>query len=167
MGKRRTSLTDVARAAGVGLATASRALTGSAEVGAATRARILETAAELGYRPSSAAQALRTGRTRLIELAVFDKLRDPVVESLFEACEARGYHLLLTRQAAPCATPSARPVVDAHILLDPEASEELGQAEEPTAVLRTAGLSPVELASAARACVDDVVDRVEGGARLT
>jgi hypothetical protein len=162
MGKRRTSLTDVARAAGVGLATASRALTGSAEVGAATRARILETATELGYRPSSAAQALRTGRTHLIELAVFGPLREPIVASLFEACEARGYHLLLTRPSPPGSGLVWRPVVDARILLDPGTESEAQHIDEPMAVFRAADLEQAELAGAAQSIVDNLLDRVEG-----
>lgn len=159
MGKRRTSLTDVARAAGVGLATASRALTGSAEVGAATRARILETAAELGYRPSSAAQALRTGRTRLIELAVFGELPGALVADLFEACEARGYHLLLTR---PGRGAGPVPAVDARILLDPDAGSATDDLEEPTTILNTPSLGPADLAGTARKVVNDLVDSVEG-----
>lgn len=162
MGKRRTSLTDVARAAGVGIATASRALTGSAEVGAATRARILETAAELGYRPSSAAQALRTGRTRLIELEVFGELPGALVAFLFEACEERGYHLLLTRPSRPGQGAAPVPAVDARILLDPDAGIGEEELEEPTRVLRIPSLGPADLASTARAVVDDLVDRVEG-----
>ena len=66
-------------AAGVALSTASRAMTGSSEVGAATRARILETASEMGYRPSLAGQALRSGRTYLIELEVPDHVPDGVL----------------------------------------------------------------------------------------
>ncbi|MDR6620303.1 LacI family DNA-binding transcriptional regulator [Sinomonas atrocyanea] len=162
MVKRRTSLTDVARAAGVGLATASRALTGSAEVGAATRARILETAAELGYRPSSTAQALRTGRTRLIELVVTGRLSQPVVTGLFEACEDRGFHLLLTRQSAPGEGMVARPVVDGRILLDPAPGQEEHPSEEPCAVLRTGGLDEAGLAATARSMADTLIDRVEG-----
>jgi len=43
---------DVARAAGVGIATVSRALRGSAPVADATRAKVLRVVAELGFRPS-------------------------------------------------------------------------------------------------------------------
>lgn len=162
MVKRRTSLTDVARAAGVGLATASRALTGSAEVGAATRARILETAAELGYRPSSTAQALRTGRTRLIELVVSGQLSQPVVTGLFEACEERGYHLLLAKPSRPGKGPVSRPVVDGRILLDPSADDEPSPSEEPFTVFRTADLDQAVLAATARSIADALIDRVEG-----
>lgn len=45
----RVTLGDVARAAGVSLATASKVMNGRAAVGAATRARVAEVAQELGY----------------------------------------------------------------------------------------------------------------------
>ena len=59
-------LSDVARAAGVSKATASRALSGADGVSAATRAKVQHTADELGYRASGAARRLATGRTRTI-----------------------------------------------------------------------------------------------------
>lgn len=162
MQKRRTSLTDVARAAGVGLATASRALTGNAEVGAATRARILQTAAEMGYQPSTTAQALRTGRTRLIELAVTSSWRESVLRVLFEACEERGYHLLLTRlpEAGDAFRPG--PAVDARILLDPpDRDSETGESDVPVVTLRTAGLGDVELVKASQALVHELLSRID------
>lgn len=60
------SLTDVARAAGVSKATASRALSAAAHVAPSTRDRVLAAAAELGYVASSSAASLVTGRSRTI-----------------------------------------------------------------------------------------------------
>ncbi len=51
-GHRRATLQDVAEAAGVGVATVSYALRGSAKIPAATTARVREAAARLGYRPN-------------------------------------------------------------------------------------------------------------------
>ena len=65
-------LSDVARAAGVSLATASRALTGRGSVADATRDRVRETAARLEFRPSAAGQSLRTRSTRMIGFIVPD-----------------------------------------------------------------------------------------------
>jgi len=159
--KRRTSLTDVARAAGVGLATASRALTGNDEVGAATRARILQTAAEMGYQPSSTAQALRTGRTRLIELAVTSSWHESVLQALFEACEDSGYHLLLTRIPDAGSALRPGPAVDARILLDPpDLDSAPGESDVPVMTFRTAGLSDVELVEASRSLVHDLLSRI-------
>lgn len=64
------TIQDVARAAGVGLGTASRALTGHPRVTDATRARVLAAAARLGYRPSPIARALSRGRTQTLEVVV-------------------------------------------------------------------------------------------------
>jgi LacI family transcriptional regulator len=61
---------DVARLAGVSVATVSLALNGQAGVAAATRRRILVIAAELGYRANSQAQALRRGRTTTYGLVI-------------------------------------------------------------------------------------------------
>ncbi|WP_306231606.1 LacI family DNA-binding transcriptional regulator [Agrococcus beijingensis] len=59
-------LDDVARAAGVSKATASRALSGASGVSPATRERVERTAADLGFRASNAARRLATGVTRTI-----------------------------------------------------------------------------------------------------
>jgi LacI family transcriptional regulator len=67
------SLADVARLAGVSIATASRVLNGSSHpVSAATRERVLQAAQELGYSPSALARALVTRRSRLIGVVVGD-----------------------------------------------------------------------------------------------
>ena len=49
---------DVAARAGVGIATVSRALRGSAPVAEATRAKVLAAVEELGFRPSHAGTCL-------------------------------------------------------------------------------------------------------------
>lgn len=59
---------DVAREAGVGVGTASRALSGSAHVTDATRAHVQAVAERLGFRPSSIARAFSRGRTHTLEI---------------------------------------------------------------------------------------------------
>ncbi len=59
-------LSDVARAAGVSKATASRALSGADGVSAATRSKVQGMAEQLGFRASGAARRLATGMTRTI-----------------------------------------------------------------------------------------------------
>lgn len=94
---KRVSLSDVARAAGVAKATASRALSGREDVGAATRARILDIAADMGYQPHRGAQALRTGRFGVIAVSV--PLGDDRAGGLLQAAAVRaadnGYQLLV------------------------------------------------------------------------
>ena len=66
------TIREVAHAAGVGVATASRALSGSPLVLAATRTRVEQAAAGLGYRPSRTARVLRGARARVIGVMVPD-----------------------------------------------------------------------------------------------
>jgi len=56
------SQTDVARAAGVGQKTVSRAFGAPGYITAAMRARVIAAAERLGYRPNTGARAMRTGR---------------------------------------------------------------------------------------------------------
>lgn len=91
-------LRDVARAAGVGLATASRALGEGGRVSPETRRRVRRAARELGYRPVRSARVLRGARARLIGVLVPD-LAQPVyglwLRGAGEAAQARGYVLLV------------------------------------------------------------------------
>lgn len=70
------TLLDVARAAGVSKASASRALDpGSRYVSAELRSRVLEAAARLGYQPNASARATTTGATAIVAVIVSD-IRD-------------------------------------------------------------------------------------------
>ncbi|MBL7255652.1 LacI family DNA-binding transcriptional regulator [Paractinoplanes lichenicola] len=62
MTDQRPTLADVARAAGVSRAAASRAINGAYGTSEAVRQRVRAVAAELGYEPHAVAQALATGR---------------------------------------------------------------------------------------------------------
>jgi LacI family transcriptional regulator len=62
------TLTDVARLAGVSVATASKALNGRNEVAPATRDRVLAAAEKLSFQPNALARGLISGRTRTIGL---------------------------------------------------------------------------------------------------
>src|SRR5579875_3142127 len=64
------SVEDVARRAGVSIATVSRALRGLPDVAAATRDRVLDAAAELDYVASPFAARLASGRTSTVGLVV-------------------------------------------------------------------------------------------------
>lgn len=93
-----SGIEDVARAAGVSKATASRALTGHGYVAAATRERVARVAQELGYVPSSSAASLATGRTRNIGVVMpylnrwfFAEVLEGIQEVLLES----GYDLTL------------------------------------------------------------------------
>ena len=69
-GQRKTTIREVADAAGVSTATVSLVYNGKGSVAASTRERVLATGSRLGYRPGNASRAFRTGRSRVIGIAV-------------------------------------------------------------------------------------------------
>lgn len=91
-------LSDVARAAGVSLSTASRALAESKLVREATRERVRQLAKMLGYMPHGAARALATRRSRTVG-AVFPPVDNPIfaaaTQALAHELAGAGYTLLL------------------------------------------------------------------------
>jgi LacI family transcriptional regulator len=95
----RPTVKDVAKAAGVALSTASRALTDHPDVSQEMRERVAAAARLLDYEPDFLAQSLRTGKTQTIGLLVAD-LTNPIFADVVRgACDwarARGYAALLT-----------------------------------------------------------------------
>jgi LacI family transcriptional regulator len=92
--KAAATLHDVAREAGVSLATASRSLNGSArKVNDEYRARVLAAAARLNYAPNLQAQAVAKGRTNAVGIIVSD-ITDPyfaqIAGGIIAAGEAGG-----------------------------------------------------------------------------
>jgi DNA-binding LacI/PurR family transcriptional regulator len=67
---RRPTIEDVALAAGVSVATVSRALRGLPNVAVSTRSRVRDTAAAMRYRPNPAASRLAAGRSRTVTVVV-------------------------------------------------------------------------------------------------
>ncbi len=92
------TITEVARHAGVGVATVSRVLNGSPAVREETRRRVLAAIAELSYAPNPAARALSTGRTLSIGVVAPFFTRPSVMERLrgvARVLAAAGYQLVL------------------------------------------------------------------------
>ncbi len=93
---------DVARRAGVSQSAVSLVLGGKAagRVGKYTQEAILQAARELGYRPNTAARTLRSGRSRLIALAIPD-VSNPyfaaVLQGAEQAARAHGYFVMLAQ----------------------------------------------------------------------
>jgi LacI family transcriptional regulator len=84
------SLAEVARQAGVSIATASRVLNQSSHpVAEATRKRVLEAAEAVGYSPSALARALVTQRSRIIGVIVGD-IVDPYFAEITRGIEDVG-----------------------------------------------------------------------------
>lgn len=91
-------LDDVAAAAGVSVATASRALSGKNRVSAATIAHVRATAERLGYRVDPIARALREGSTRTVGMVV-PVIGNPfyaeLVDAVEDALQEQGLELIL------------------------------------------------------------------------
>src|SRR5207248_1669026 len=66
------SIKDVAKAAGVSVATVSNALNRPERVSVDTRSRVLSVVDELGYVRSESARQLRAGHSRIVALLVLD-----------------------------------------------------------------------------------------------
>ncbi len=95
-----STLADVARLAGVGVGTASRALSGKGYVDEATKGRVLDAATKLKYRGNAAARALRERRSRAIGLLIPD-LRNEFYTSAAEVLQveldAAGFQLIVAQ----------------------------------------------------------------------
>lgn len=100
---RTTTLSDVARRAGVSLATASKALNGRDDVAPATRRRVVDAADELSFTPNAMARGLLAGRTGTVGLLTGDlegRFMIPILSGAEDAfgagqvnvflCDARG-----------------------------------------------------------------------------
>jgi DNA-binding LacI/PurR family transcriptional regulator len=97
-GPRRTTLADVAAAAGVSTALVSIVMRNAPGASPASRARVLEQAERLGYRPDSRARLLRSDRSRLLGVVfgVQDAFHGDVVTGLYDAASRAGYELTLS-----------------------------------------------------------------------
>jgi DNA-binding LacI/PurR family transcriptional regulator len=80
--RKAVTIRDVARVAGVSVATASRALNGLHVVNVGTRDRISAVARDLGFTPSPAARRLSLGRTMTVGVVVSYLTRPQAVERL-------------------------------------------------------------------------------------
>lgn len=69
---RTATLSDVARLAGVSIATASKALNGREDVASTTRKRVLQAAESLSFTPNAMARGLLAGRTSTVGLLTSD-----------------------------------------------------------------------------------------------
>ena len=69
---RRTTIRDVAEAAGVSVGTASKALNGQGKLRAETRERVMRAAQDLGFAPNTLAQALLAGRSFTVGVITTD-----------------------------------------------------------------------------------------------
>jgi LacI family transcriptional regulator len=97
-GQALATVEDIARAAGVSVATVSRVLNSSPKVAQPTRRRVLKILDELGYAPNNLARNLRARALRVFGLVIPD-IRNPVYTALHRGVEdvarAGGFFVLL------------------------------------------------------------------------
>lgn len=99
---KRTRMIDIAREAGVSVATVGHVLGGSGgknvRVGPATQAKVQEIAKELNYRPNQSAQQLAGKKSNVIAVA-YDPQSSPFIQRIFAEMEgfasSLGYRLLV------------------------------------------------------------------------
>lgn len=84
----RVTIRDVARAAGVGVTTVSRALNNKEGVSATTAARVRHAAEKLGYRPNLSARLLRSARSEVVTV-VLKGPANPFFTQILELIERR------------------------------------------------------------------------------
>ncbi|RME51493.1 MAG: LacI family transcriptional regulator [Caldilineae bacterium] len=99
--KKRITLKDVAREAGVSYQTVSKVLKGQGTVSPETEARIRAVVRRLGYRPNVRARDLRVQRSHLIGYSwqpeppdLYNPILEKFLQSLIEAAEQRNHHIL-------------------------------------------------------------------------
>jgi LacI family transcriptional regulator len=93
---RRPTITDVARAAGVSVATVSKAINDRDGVSASTHAHVLKVVAELGYESSLVATSMRRGRTNVIGVLVaeFEPFALQLLQGVSTALQGTPYDVL-------------------------------------------------------------------------
>jgi len=122
------TIKDVAREAGVSVATVSRVHNESRLVNAETRRRVREVAARLGYTPHGAARSLITSRTSTIGVLlpdVYGEFFSEVIRGIDQTAQRHGYHLLISsshddEREIDAALRSMRGRVDGLIVMSPD-----------------------------------------------
>lgn len=96
--RREVTVSDVAREAGVGKATAARALGGYGAVSEAVRDRVMAAAERLEYRPNELARSMNTGKSKTIGVIVGDIENGYfglAMRGISDAAKAAGYDVIL------------------------------------------------------------------------
>ena len=105
-----TTIKDVARVAGVSVATVSRALNGHVNVTAQTREHVMGVVAQLRFVPSSTARSMITRRTHTVGALLPDlhgEYFSELIRGIDLAARARGLHLLVSSSHGDAAEAAA------------------------------------------------------------
>lgn len=164
------TIRDVARVAGVSVATVSRVLNGSAPVSEATDLTVRNAARELNYWPNGAARSLITNRSSTLGVLLPDihgEFFSEVIRGIDMASRREGYHLLVSSSHAAtedlvAALGSMRGRVDGLIVMVPDlAAQRLLReyaAGSPTVVLNPGRAVP--------GCHSISIDNFDGAYRV-
>jgi len=92
----RVTITDVARTAGVSIATVSKVINGRYGVAAGTSQRVQQVIDDLGYESSLVARSLRSHRTNVVGVLVaeFEPFSTEILKGTSDAITGSGYELL-------------------------------------------------------------------------
>ncbi len=130
------SIEDVAKRAGVSIATVSYVLNGRGRVSTATRERVSQIIREIGYVPSARGRSLALGQAQTVGLVASEFMTTSdgfmsLLGSLASALAEKGYHLLLLSGAGDDALRSLRAVassgrVDGAIIMALDGEGEVG-----------------------------------------
>ena len=124
------TIRDVAREAGVSLATVSRALNSGAQVTVDTRLRVREAADRLGYVPHSGARSLITRRTGTLGVLLPDlygEFFSELIRGIDQTAQRHGYHMVLASSHSDAreiaaAVGNMRGRVDGFVVMSPDVS---------------------------------------------
>jgi DNA-binding LacI/PurR family transcriptional regulator len=103
--KNNPTIRDVAKAAGVSIATVSRILNDKPDVSVETRQKVLQTVEEIGYAKRTQWQQITSGKSRVISLhyprkaAVQNQVSHDFIIGASAACEKQGYSLHIITQS--------------------------------------------------------------------
>lgn len=122
------TIRDVARTAGVSVATVSRVFNNSGPVHEETRARVREVASELRYSPNSAARSLITAKSNTLGVLLPDlygEFFSEVIRGIDQTAQEQGYHVLVsssheTQARIEGAMRAMRGRVDGLIVMSPD-----------------------------------------------
>lgn len=128
MNARLVTIKDVAREAGVSVATVSRVWNDAAFVSHETRQRVSAVASRLGYSPHGAARSLITRTTKAIGVLLPDlygEFFSEIIRGIDHTAQHRGYHILFSsshdsKDEIDAALRSMRGRVDGMIIMSPD-----------------------------------------------
>jgi len=156
------TIREVAREAGVSIATVSHALSGKRPVSERTRSKIAREADRLGYRPNAIAAAMTTGRTQTLGVVVPD-IANPFFGELLGAVEraaaAQGYSMIASSSELDpdLEARSVRTLVDRRV----DALIHLAGSDKPNPAL-----GEVAAAGVAIVCLDEELPNLPDGSSL-